>query len=240
MLTVSITAMLLGTCCSYAAETKTAEETAEAAVEEAGEAAVEEAGEASEATCVFQQEQTIGGILDKSDKENVKTIDEKDALKVLEPESEEVSGRGLTTSTGRLEEYKMYRTASAPGMDEYFLFYIDPSTRVITCLADIVDLGKAYYPESYVTNLNLNDIIPGYSQLSFAESYLVDYGDFYRLLICFDFLDNSSNVSQLAATGVVTVEGSGLLNADLTAAKMIMSGAVELSDFEISQLGINP
>ena len=232
MLTVSVTAMLLGTCCSYAAETGTAEETAEAAAEEAG--------EVSEATGVFQKEQSIGSLLDKSDKENVKTIDEKDALKVLEPESEEVSGRGLTVSTGKLEEYKMYRTVSAPGMDEYFLLYIDPSTRTVTCLADIVDLGKGYYPESYVTNLNLNDIIPGYDQLSFAEACLIDYGDFYRLLICFDNLDNVANLSQLAATGVIGVEGSGLLNADLTGANMIMAGAVQLSDFEISQLGVTP
>ena len=185
----------------------------------------------------------LGTAIAESDKENFEEIDKSEALDLLEPESEEAKSRGFSTVAGTLEEYKVFYVYQDSGIDEYTLWYFDPVSRVISCYVDILDLSKAYYSYDYVANLNLNNLIPGYSSMNFADAYILDCGDFYRVEIFFENLTDPNNVSALVRAGVIQM-GSGYtsgmcIDADSSAAMMKSAGAVELSDYEVSQLGIN-
>ena len=186
----------------------------------------------------------IGSIVEESDKDNFETLDEESKLAVLDPESEEAAEKGLSNVAGVLEEYACYYTYTATGLDEYVLLYFDPSSRIVSCYVDILDLSKAYYSYDYVTNLNLNSIIPGFSSMGFADAYLLDCGDFYRLMIYFENLNDPNNVYALVQSGFVQMDSGysngALINADASDATMRAYGAYKLSDYEISSIGLNP
>ena len=199
---------------------------------------------APEAAAGTEAEAGIGKAVEESDKDDFPALKEEDKLEVFDPETEEATDKGFSSIAGVLEEYAVYQTYTGGGTDEYALFYFDISSRIVSCYVDILDLSKAFYSYDKVVNLDLNSLIYGFSSMSFADAYILDCGDFYRVMIYFEDLTNPDNVYALAQSGVIRMDPGyskgALIDGDNTDALYKATGAYRLSDYEVSMIGLQP
>lgn len=175
---------------------------------------------------------------------NLLPADDSRQLDITEVEGN-ADDKGLNIYNGELYEYKAFLTASTADYIEFAIVYYDPYTSILTDLADIFYLYKsAGWTESDIRNIDLSEAYPGFYNMDFANAYLFDRGEYYELDFAFTDLDKDKNIETAIKYGLITLVDGYTYGTKIDGVSIVynykLAGYKELTDYELSQYGIQP
>ncbi|MBE6020061.1 MAG: hypothetical protein E7230_07045 [Clostridiales bacterium] len=151
----------------------------------------------------------------------------------------------VTSPEDALIVHDVYHTASGEDWDEYSIVFYGNDTETLKGLTIQTKFDKnAGYTVEYLESLDLDEVYPGFSKMSFANSYVIDNGDTIDVIVRFMELDNLDNINAVCDSGVLIREDP---NSDsLISARSLMDNFEEegmeyvpLTDYEGLNLDFN-
>lgn len=175
---------------------------------------------------------------------NLLPADDSRQLDITEVEGN-ADDKGITICNGELYEYKAFLIASSADFSEIDIIYYDPYTSILTAMVDIFYIYKSSgLSESDIRNMDLSTVYPGFYNMDFANAYLFDRGGYYELDFAFTDLDNDKNIETAIKYGLITLTDSYARGIKIDGASIAyyykQAGYKELTDYELSQYGIQP
>lgn len=175
---------------------------------------------------------------------NLLPADDSRQLDITEVEGN-ADDKGFTIYNGELYEYRAFLITSSADLREFNIIYYDPFTSVLTAMIDIGYISKSSgMTESDLRNIDLNACVPGFYNMDFANAYLFDRGEYYELDFVYTDLDKDANIETAVKYGLISLNGvyvrGDKIDGLATANTFKQAGYKELTDYELSQYGIQP
>ena len=131
----------------------------------------------------------------------------------LSTPAEYTSGRGNVQSDSPfgtidlLTKHEVYRIDSQDDFDEYQIIYYGATSGKLMALHDVIKFKKGSgYTVENLEALDVDEILPGFSSLEFADHVVVDRGNFVDFIIRFNDLEDMDNMRQMDDKGFVELE----------------------------------
>ena len=120
---------------------------------------------------------------------------------------------------------------------EYQVVFYGGVTGVLKAIHDELHLYKsAGYTEEIVKSLDMNDIYPGFSDLSYTKTSYTDQGNYFCFVAEFNELNDPDHLDELYDCGlkILNQKGTGMA-VDAASYKdiLVANGAKEVSDSEV-------
>lgn len=212
------------------------EAVAEAATEAAAEAATEAAAEPVE----LQQSKSLADI----DFAALPELDESKKLDVEQVSEDAPEDKAIGYSDGEFYEYFAFLTDEAANYSEYIIVYTDSDTHVLTNIVDLTRFNKSSgITADMIRNLDLETVYPNFYSMNCSYANLSETSSTLDLLIAFRNLDDPANLDEIVQSGLITVPGysyGAKVDGRTLAQSFRNNGCKELSDYDLSQAGINP
>lgn len=137
-----------------------------------------------------------------------------------------------------LIKHEVFHTASGEGWDEYTIVYYGNDTEVLKGITSQTKFDKnAGYTVDALESTDLDEVYPGFSKMSFADSHVSDNGDTIDVIVRFMKLDDLDNLNMVCDSGVLTRDDPD--SKKLISAKILMQHLEEagmekipLSDYD--------
>ena len=137
--------------------------------------------------------------------------------------------------------HRVFQVNVTENYSEYYVLFYGESSRELWQINDEIHFKKSSgCTYDMVADYDIDEVIPGFSRMSFASSEVVEGDDYFALILHFKNLRESENLHQMEACGFLTnVPDSGPADADYLAGNMLSEGIVELSTSEYDDLGLS-
>lgn len=211
----------------------------EAVAEAATEAAAEAATEAAEPV-ELQQSKSLADI----DFAALPELDESKKLDVEQVSEDAPEDKAIGYSDGEFYEYFAFLTDESANYSEYIIVYTDSDTHVLTNIVDLTRFNKSSgITADMIRNLDLETVYPNFYSMNCSHANLSETSSTLDLLIAFRNLDDPANLDEIVQSGLIMVPGysyGAKVDGRTLAQSYRNNGCKELSDYDLSQAGINP
>ena len=137
--------------------------------------------------------------------------------------------------------HRVFLTDQTENFTQYFVTFFGSRSRKLMQLNIEVLLNKSMgYTAEAALELDPDTIIPGFSGIACGSYAVAESDEVVHCILRFIDLNNTENLKQLVAAGILTAEdgGAAAMNAD-TLADSIKSVGLEIQEEEYSQLGLD-